>query len=177
MAEPITIARPFAEAVFRSAVEAGALAAYSDALARGAAITSDATMAAVLGNPRHSLETKLAAFNGVAGELPSPLKNLVSILIDSRRSALLAPIRDHFETLKHAHESVLRAAITSAFPLSDTERDDLIRSLAKKYGKTIEASVTVDASLLGGVRIQIGDEVVSASVRDQLNQMAVALSA
>jgi F-type H+-transporting ATPase subunit delta len=177
MADPITVARPYAEAVFRTAVEARALDAYAEALDRLAVVTADATMAELLSNPRHSLHTKLGALEGVAGDLPPPLKALLSMLVDSRRSSLLVPIRDHFHKLKRAHESVLKVVIASAFPLAESERDDLVQALARKYGKRIEATVEVDPALLGGVRIQVGDMVVSASVRDQLNQMAVALSA
>ena len=64
----------------------------------------------------------------------------------------------------------------SARPLEAAERDDLVASLARKYGRKVEASVEIDASLIGGARVHVGDEVINASVRDALAQMAIALA-
>jgi F-type H+-transporting ATPase subunit delta len=71
---------------------------------------------------------------------------------------------------------VLRARITSAKPLDDQQRADIVAALEKRYGKKVEAELDVDASLLGGARVQIGDQVIHASVRDALAQMAAALA-
>lgn len=177
MAELLTVARPYAEAIFRTAVEEGKLSDYSRMLAMTAAVASDSQMADTLANPRHSLATKLDLFNAIAGnQLNLATKNLVAILVESRRTVLLAPIAEHFEALKREHESTLKAVITSALPLTDADVQGVVQAIASKRGKKVEAVVNVDASLIGGVRIQIGDEVVSASVRDQLDHMAVALS-
>ena len=78
--------------------------------------------------------------------------------------------------LKREHESVLKVRIVSAFPMNDAEKNELVQALAKKYGKKIEAEVAVDQSLIGGANIEIGDEVIHASVRDTLDKMAIALS-
>jgi F-type H+-transporting ATPase subunit delta len=51
-----------------------------------------------------------------------------------------------------------------------------VASIARKYGRKVEATVEIDASLIGGARLHVGDEVINASVRDALAQMAVALS-
>lgn len=177
MAELATVARPYAEAVFRSAQEQGQLGAFSDMLKLAAAIASDARMSDLLANPKHPLKTKLDAVFGVAGDKFAPaVKNLVTMLIEARRSTLLVPVSEQFESLKRDAESVLKAHITSAFPMSDAEKADMVAALTKKYGKRVEAEVSVDATLLGGARVQIGDQVVSGSVRDQLNQMASALT-
>jgi F-type H+-transporting ATPase subunit delta len=66
--------------------------------------------------------------------------------------------------------------IVSARALADSERDDLVQAIARKYGRTVEATVEIDAALIGGARVHVGDEVIHASVRDALAQMAVALA-
>lgn len=177
MAELITVARPYAEAAFRAALEARELAGISDQLKLAAAVASDAQMAALLGNPKVTPEQKLAFFHTVTeGKLGGVVKSLVNMLVDNHRTVLLASISELFETLKHEHESVLQARIISAFPMSDAEKTDLVAALAKKYGKQVDATVVVDAALIGGVNIEIGDEVIHGSVRDTLDKMAVALA-
>jgi len=60
--------------------------------------------------------------------------------------------------------------------LSDADKASLIDGLAKKYGKKVDAEVRIDASLIGGARIQVGDDVIHASVRDTLDKMAILLA-
>jgi F-type H+-transporting ATPase subunit delta len=177
MAELITVARPYAEAAFRAALESKDLAGVSDQLHLAAAVASDAQMSALLSNPKVTAVQKRELFFSVtAGKLGDVVKNLVGMLVDNHRTVLLPLVSEHFEALKNEQESVLHARILSAFPMSDAEKSDLVQSLAKKYGKKVEAEVVVDSSLIGGVNIEIGDEVIHASVRDTLNKMAVSLA-
>ena len=177
MAELATIARPYAEAAFKAALEKGALASSSEALALVAAIAADPQMHSVLGNPKVSAQQKKDLFSAVAGDkLDTNVGNLLSLLVDNHRDVLIGSIAEQFEALKHEHEKVLRAHITSAQPLTDPQRDEIIAALEKRYGKKIEAELDVDPQLLGGARVQVGDQVIHASVRDALAQMAAALT-
>ncbi len=177
MAEIATVARPYAEASFRTARDADALAGWSSGLALAGAIAADARMADLLGNPRLTRKQKLALFFDVGGDaLADPVRNLVTLLVDGSRAVLLPEIAAQFDALKRAHESVLEVRIVSARELSEAERDDLVATLGRQYGKKIEARVEVDASLIGGARVHVGDEVIHASIRDALAQMAVALA-
>ena len=177
MAEIATIARPYAEASFRTALEAKDLAGWSDGLALAGAIAADPQMADLLGDPRLTRAQKLEVFFGVGGDrLPGPVRNLVTILVDGARASLLPEVSAQFNALKLAQESVVKARIVSARPLGDAERDDLVASIARKYGRKVEATVEIDASLIGGARVHVGDEVIHASMRDALAQMAVALT-
>ena len=176
MAEIATVARPYAEAAFRTALEAKDLAGWSHGLALAGAIAGEPQMADLLANPRLSRDQKLEFFFGVGGDkLAAPVRNLVTILVDGARASILPEVSAQFESLTRAHESVLKARIVSARPLADAEREDLVSSLARKHGRQVEVTVEVDASLIGGARVHVGDEVVTASVRDALAQMAVAL--
>jgi F-type H+-transporting ATPase subunit delta len=87
---------------------------------------------------------------------------------------LIGSIQEQFDELKREHEKVLKARITSAQPLSEEQRAGIVAALEGRYGKKIEAELDVDPELLGGARVQVGDQVIHASVRDALAQMAAA---
>lgn len=177
MAEIATIARPYAEAVFKSAVERNRLGAVSDGLALMAVMAQDERMHGVLGNPKVSAEQKKQLLLAVGGErLDELLRNLIGVLVDNHRDALIGDIAAQFDELKNEHERVVLARITSAKPLDDQQRHDIIAALERRYGKKVEAQVDVDPQLLGGARVQVGDQVIHASVRDALAQMAAALT-
>jgi F-type H+-transporting ATPase subunit delta len=177
MAELVTVARPYAEAIFKTALEKGELGPTGEALAFVAAVAADAQMRSVVSNPRVSAQQKKELFFAVAGERAGPaVRNLVSMLVDNHREALLASIAEQYEALKRDHERVLHAKITSAQALDDAQRAELVASLERQYGRRIEAEVEVDPDLLGGARVQIGDQVIHATVRDALAQMAAALA-
>jgi F-type H+-transporting ATPase subunit delta len=177
MAELATVARPYAEALFKASLDANSLGPVADALALVAAGARDEDMHAVLSNPKVSPQQKKELLATVAGDRLDPtVKSLIGILVDNHREVLIGSIDEQFEELKHAHERVLRARITSAQPLSDAQRDEIVAALEQRYGKKIEAELDVDSQLLGGARVQVGDQVINASVRDALAQMAAALA-
>ncbi len=103
-------------------------------------------------------------------------KSLIGILVDNHREELIGSIAEQYDELKRDHERVVRAHITSAQPLDGAQRDSIVAALEKRYGKKVEAELDVDPALLGGARVQVGDEVINASVRDALAQMAAALT-
>jgi F-type H+-transporting ATPase subunit delta len=177
MAELATVARPYAEATFKAALERGTLAATADGIALVAAIAADARMRSALMNPRVNAQQKKHLFAEIAGErLDETTRSLIAVLVDNRREELIGAIAEQFDELKREHERVVRARITSAQPLTDEQRASIVAALEKRYGKKVEAELDVDPQLLGGARVQVGDEVVHASVRDALAQMAAAIA-
>ena len=177
MAELTTVARPYAEAAFRASVDAKDVAGYGTNLKLFGAAASNREAASLLGNPKVSAKEKAELLFSVAGgNVPEVLKNLANTLVENQRATLLPFIAEHFERLQREHDGVIKAVITSAFALSDADKSSLVDALARKYGKRVEAEVKVDASLIGGARVQVGDEVVHASVRDTLDKMATALA-
>jgi len=177
MAEIATVARPYAEAAFQAALEQNRLGPVGNGLEFLAAAVRDEQMRSVLSNPKVSAAQKKELFAAIAGERMDPmLANLVGMLVDNHREVLIGSIAEQFDELKRDHEKVLRARITSAQPLTDEQRADIVAALERRYGKKIEAEMDVDAELLGGARVQIGDQVIHASMRDALAQMAAALS-
>jgi F-type H+-transporting ATPase subunit delta len=177
MAETATVARPYAEAAFGAALDRNSLASTADSLQLLAAIGRNEQMRFVLSDPRVSAAKKKELFADVTGgKLDEVTRNLLGLLVDNHRELLLGEIEEQFEALKRDHERVVKARITSAQPLSDQQRADIVGALERRYGKKVEAEVDVDPQLLGGARVQVGDQVILASVRDALAQMAAALA-
>jgi F-type H+-transporting ATPase subunit delta len=177
MAELATVARPYAEAAFRSAVEKNAVAPVGETLALVAAIARDEAMRSVLSDPRVSAAQKKTIFAEVAGaRMDDVTRNLVAILVDNGRSELIGEIASQFDALKREHDRVVKARITSAQPLTEAQRADIVAAIERRYGRKVEAEMDVDPELLGGARVQVGDQVIHASVRDALGQMAAALT-
>lgn len=177
MAELTTVARPYAEAVFRVAVETGSVPGFAGTLASLGASAADPQASALLGNPKVTVAEKAAVLSVAAGAVPAAIGNLLTLLIENGKASLLPFVAEHFARLQRDHEGVVKVTISSAMPLGDADRTGLVDALARKYGKRIEAIVVVDSELIGGARIQVGDEVIHASVRDTLDQMKQALTA
>ena len=175
MAELFTIARPYAEAAFKLAKETGALPAWSDALARLTAVAQSPVMQTVLGNPKFTGAQLATLVSETAGVTHKEQLNFVSMLANNDRIAVLPEITKHFGALRNSTESVVEAAITSAYPLSDDQLSQIVQTLESKSGKKVKATVGVDAELIGGVSIRIGDEVTDTSVRGKLAQLAATL--
>jgi F-type H+-transporting ATPase subunit delta len=176
MAEVTTIARPYAEAVYRIAEQASELDKWSQMLEYAATVVADPQMQAVIGNPKLTVEQQKRLFLAVCDEaLDEHATNLVHVLVENRRLPLLPAIREQFEELKALHGGVIEAEIASAFPLSDAEKQDLLGRLESKFQRKVVASVSLDPELIGGIRIVAGDVVIDASVRGQLQNMAFTL--
>ena len=177
MAENLTLARPYAEAAFALARADGqGLKAWSDSLAHLATMTSRAELRECIGNPRFSpqqLETLCLEVAGSA--LTADQQNFVRVLIANERLSVVSEIAELFDDLRNAHEGVKDAEIMSAFPIDDIGLKALVVDLERKFGCRIQATVTLDPQLIGGVSIAVGDEVIDASVRGKLAAMATAL--
>jgi len=184
MAENVTLARPYAEAAYQLARSGNALAAWSDVLSWLSAAAARPEIEECIGNPRLSAGQLAQLCLDVAAigtkpdakwALSADQQNFVRVLAENDRLIVLPEISDIFNQLKHGHEGVKDAEITSAFALDEATLNNLAADLERKFGCKIQATVKVDAELIGGVRIAVGDEVIDASVRGKLAAMATAL--
>jgi F-type H+-transporting ATPase subunit delta len=175
MAESLTIARPYAEAAFQTALEQDALAAWSDTLARLSAVVARPEAATLLGNPRISTMQVAEVMAEVAGAVSPEQRKFLGLLADNERLSVLPEITSLFARLRNAHEQVLDARVTSAFALTEPQVADIRATLEARRGRKVQVTVTVDPQLIGGVSIRIGDEVMDASVRGKLARLATAL--
>ncbi len=176
MAEPVTIARPYAEAVFKLAAESNALAVWSDALANIDGVVADARVQACISDPKVSAQQLEGLVIGVVGDkLTGDARNFVQVLVQNSRLDLMPLIRAHYEALKRDKEGVLEAKIISALQMNADQVKQLVAQLEAKYQRKVIAQVETDASLIGGVKIVVGDKVIDATVRGKLDAMAAAL--
>src|SRR5690606_37423103 len=146
------------------------------ALDRLAAIAADPQMRDCIADAKLTDDQLIQLVLGLAGEgLSAELQNFVRVLVTNERLQLLPEIRDLFVQLKNEHEGVQEAQIASAFPLDDATLTNLKSDLEARFKTKLHVQVSVDPELIGGVRIAIGDEVIDASVRVKLANMAAAL--
>ena len=176
MAEIATIARPYAEAVFKVADGEGQLAAWADVIARLAAIAANPAVAEIVGDPNVDPDQLYGVIAGASGDLPKEAQNLLRVLIENGRVALLPEIRESFEALKNEREGVVDAEIATAFALDDAQLAALVQDLEARFKRRINPRVSVDEALIGGVTVAVGDEVIDGSVRGKLAAMAAALA-
>lgn len=177
MAEIATIARPYAEALFRVA-KSGNLTAWAELVGELAQAAQHPDVIALVQNPKVSTDVLVDVFVSV---LKSPVnqeaKNFISTLASYHRLLALPEIAAQFFTLKNAHDGAADAEISSAFALTEAQVAELCKTLEAKFGRKLNPTVHVDAALIGGVRVVVGDEVLDTSVRAKLEQMQTALTA
>jgi F-type H+-transporting ATPase subunit delta len=178
MAELTTIARPYAEALTRLAGEANSWSKWSDMLALGASVTADPQVAALIGNPGVDAERVIEIVKVICGDkLDAEGVNFLQLLAENKRLSVLPEITRQFEVMKTAQEGTLEARVTSAFELTRAQISGLMAKLETKFGRKINVTQEVDNALIGGIVIQVGDEVLDASVRGKLGDLAATLKA
>lgn len=176
MAELATIARPYAEALFKaSASDLSAAAAWVDELS---AIAANAQLQQFADNPN---ATAQQVFDVIAGVAKTPLndaaKNFLRTVIDNGRLSVLPEIALQFRALKNAQGGTSDAVVYSAFAIEGNALADVKTVLEKRFGRKLNVSVQLQPELIGGIRVVVGDEVLDTSVKARLEQMKVALTA
>ena len=174
MAELATIARPYAEALFKSAgADLGATAAWLDELA---AVAANPQLQQYAGNPNVQSAQVIDLVTGVIKtKLPTAGLNFLTAVIDNGRLAVLPEIANQFHSLKNGQSGSSDATVYSAFALDDAALASLLAVLEKRFGRKLNLTVEIEPELIGGVRVVVGDEVLDTSVKARLEQMKVAL--
>lgn len=175
MAELATIARPYAEALFKSAkVDLNGAMSWLDQFA---AIAGNAQMRQFADNPKVTDAQVFDVFVGIAkGSLPENARNFVRIVIENGRIDALPEIAAQFRALVNAQGGSADAVVFSAFAIDDKALAELTAVLEKRFGRKLNVTMQLDDSLIGGVRVVVGDEVLDTSVKARLDQMKIALT-
>ena len=178
MADLATIARPYAEALFSSVkpTEFGSALVQLSELAQ---LSSMPDVAVLANNPKISADELSKLMSGmVKTKLDDKVNAFLRLVNQNHRLAAMSEIAAQFEDLKNQSEGAAEVIITSAFPLEGDALSSLLISLKKRFGgKELRPTIEVDPSLIGGVRVQVGDEVIDSTVKAQLATMQASLSA
>lgn len=177
MTERTTLARPYAEAVFRLAAERKALKPWSEMLALATAVASDPQVAALIDSPRMPRARFVAFFLDVCGKkLDKDAANFIRLLYENHRLVLLPEIAALYEALRAAAESRIEAEVVSATAVSAAQLQDITTALKKRLGRDIDLKMRIDPALLGGIVIRAGDLVIDGSVQGKLHALATHLN-
>lgn len=178
MAEPSTVARPYAQAAFKLADGANSLAKWAEMLGGLAQVSEDERVRAAVADPNMSDAKVAGLFIAIlSGRLSGEAENFVRVLAENGRLDLLPEIRAQFAALKNEREGVVEAEVQSAFALSDAQVADLVQRLEKKTGRKVITRVHINKDLIGGIKIVLGDKVIDGSARAQLGALETALKA
>ena len=168
-----TLARRYAAAVFGLASDADSVervGAELESILR--TIHGDPTILQYFRSPVvdrvEKEQTLLEALRGKVGDIP--LHTLL-LLVRKRRESLLEALVSEYRSIARAARGVEPLVVTTARELSDGEVRELVERLERSYGKKFEASVTIDPSLIGGVRVAMGDRTIDGSVAGRLEEL------
>ena len=174
-------ARRYARAVFELAQQEGQVAEWERRITRVREVLTDPAIAAVLTNPTIATAERMAlvspASRGGGGGLDRETANLAGLLIESNRVRDIDEIAIEFEKLTDAAAGRVRATVTTAVELTDSDRVRVADELSKRLGKEVTMDVVVDPRILGGMKLQYGDRLVDASVSTKLQQLRRRLAA
>ena len=176
MAELATIARPYAEALFKASASDLTTAAYwVDELG---VIAENTQLQQFADSPKVTVEQVFDLIASVAkSALPDHAKNFLRTVIENGRLGALPEIAHQFRALKNAQSGSSDAVVYSAFPIDGNALVEVAAMLEKRFGRKLNASVVLQPELIGGIRVVVGDEVLDTSVKARLEQMKVALTA
>ena len=176
MAELATIARPYAEALYKAS--AGQGAGLIEQLSALAAVAGNEQLRQFADSPKALGSQVFDVLTGAARQtLDSKVINLLGAVIDNGRLAALPEIARQFKALVNAQSGSSDATLFSAFAIDDGTLAEVVTALERRFGRKLNARVVIDAELIGGIRVVVGDEVLDTSVKARLEQMKVALTA
>ena len=178
MAEISTIARPYAVAIFNLAKEEKSLSDWSDMLALMSSIVENEDIKLFIQDSKVlDIDREKVLLDICGNQINNSGKNLIKLLVEYKRLLVLSEITLVFESLKADDEGTMEAQIIMAEKPDEKMVENLINSLEKRFDKKIEGKVVIDKSIVGGTKIIVGDSVIDASVREQLDNLAYSLKA
>ena len=177
MAEPITLARPYAKAVFQVAAQSNDLAGWSKMLRQVALVCSDERVQSLLASPLITADQQAQHLTELLGDELTPVaQNTVKVLSYHGRLSLVSEICELYEALRAQQEKSVDASVTTAFEVNSATIDALAAALTKNLNREVKLVTKVDPSLIGGAIIRAGDTVIDNSVRGKLTKLAESIN-
>jgi F-type H+-transporting ATPase subunit delta len=180
MFEAITLARPYAKALFEHALAKKELTEWSKHLSILAEVVVNPVAAELIGNPATTTEQKSAFLHALfelKNDENNALSNLINLLVENKRLLLLPEIKELYEAHRAEQEKTLQVDVVSFNTLSSDHQNQMVESLSKRLQRKVSLNIHLDTSLLGGAIIQAGDLVIDGSVRGKLLKLSTGLTA
>ncbi|MGQ3890853.1 F0F1 ATP synthase subunit delta [Legionella sp. CNM-4043-24] len=181
MADSITIARPYAKAIFEHALSVRKLEQWSNYLHTLASLVTDEQAVSFITNPATNSQQHCDLLLTLAGAEKSDdfpcQKSFVETLAHNKRLLVLPQIVILFDALRSEQEKTMVVRVVSHSALSADQQAQLIQSLGKRLQRQVTLDIALDPDLLGGAVIHAGDLVIDGSVRGKLNKLATGLAA
>lgn len=173
------VAKKYATALFQLAREAGTEeAVWEDLAVLQSLLAEDERFLRVMASPRMSREEKKGLIRSLTGERAERVvQNFLLFLVDKGRTGSLVRMIEIYRGLLDEAVGVVEARITSAVPLSDSEKEQMVAKLERLSGKTLRHRFAIDAGMLGGVVVIMGGQIIDHSVRHDLARLRDALRA
>ncbi len=176
MADFSTIARPYAKAVFELARDSGKFDAWSNRLEYWSALVAHPDMASRLEAPGFTNQDRASMLEKMDDQMDDESRSFIRLLAENNRIGVMGDIRANFEMLRAEEEGEIEASVTTAFELSDAQRENIVAALGKRLNRKVRLVETVDNTLIGGAIIRAGDLVIDGSLQGRVNNMANAVS-
>ncbi len=157
--------------MFRIALESDQLDRWQTDLATMATVLQDAEIVAFLENPKVSLERKRDLLRRALGGITPAAMNLAYLLVAKKRLRMVPSLVAEYRHLVYAHKGIVEADVVTAIPITDQEEERIGRDLAAITGKTVMLAATVDAEIMGGLVVRVGDKLMDGSVRTRLQEL------
>jgi F-type H+-transporting ATPase subunit delta len=173
MAERLTIARPYAKAVFVLARDAKQLPQWSEIVGIAASVVSDEQVKPLLDNPHVRPQQLVDLICDVGGQsFDRRARNFLAAMAENHRLGFLPEIAQLYGKMRADYERVLDVTLASAVELSKEQRERFAAALRKRFDRDVRLHTRIDATLLGGAVVQADDLVIDGSVRGGLAQLA-----
>ena len=171
MAEFATIARPYAKALFSLAQEKNQIESWLGELKELAAVVQDEKVIALIEQPETGASEKAETLKGLVGIKNVELANFITVLAEQKRLLVLPEIYAQYQDLTLIHHNTKSAVIYSAYELSSQQLADVTDILTKRFNSKLDVVAKVAPELIGGIKVEVGDQVLDLSVQGKLNAL------
>ena len=177
MDELTTIARPYAKASFEHASETNSLGGWSNVLSVLAEATKERKVMNLLSSPTITLERKVSELTDICGDLLNDaMVRFLTVLAENKRLLLVPQINTLFDEYKARQEKSTNVEVITAFPLEKKITQQLVDRLSANLDSTVNITVNLDKTLIGGMVIRIGDSIIDGSVRGRLAKLVESIN-
>ncbi len=176
MSEAKTVARPYAAAAWKHAEDQGEQVLWSEMLEFMASVVSDDAMSAIVSDPRVDTDTLSALMLQVCGDRINDIAGaFVRLLVENGKLSLMPEVNDVYKELRVESGGAIHASLTAAYPVNTEFEQAIAAAMRRRLYREVTFTTKIDKALLGGVIIRIGDMVIDASVRGQVEALAADL--